>query len=221
MKRKNLEELKRTGLDPKVMIKGMKILIDVFDKLELEYWLEAGNLLGVIREKEFIKHDNDIDVGVQYDIANTDMPKKIMDELERHGYHATEFRKNRILNADNNGLPHVDIHLYQLPKGIDVISAFFSLIPSSVRKTMIKYAQMTYFQNEKLRPTDAIKRDLVLKRTRLVQLMMPIFFCYKIEKVKIYDKFYVNVPQKAEEYLFLNYGEDWTIPKTDFITYIG
>ena len=85
---------------------------------------------------------------------------------------------------------------------------------------LIKVLQETYFSSNKLRPTDGYKRDVKLKRTRFVQSMMPVFFCYKVKKIKFYD-FYVNIPVKAEDYLFLNYGKDWRIPKEKFVTYIG
>lgn len=46
---------------------GREVLID-FDKAckesHIEYWLEFGTLLGSIREKNFISHDLDIDVGM-------------------------------------------------------------------------------------------------------------------------------------------------------------
>jgi phosphorylcholine metabolism protein LicD len=35
----------------------------VFNELKIEYWLEFGTMLGAVREKDFISHDLDIDLG--------------------------------------------------------------------------------------------------------------------------------------------------------------
>jgi phosphorylcholine metabolism protein LicD len=36
----------------------------VLDRLGVEYWADFGTLLGMYREKDIIKHDNDVDVVV-------------------------------------------------------------------------------------------------------------------------------------------------------------
>lgn len=42
----------------------LKDIYDVCEVLDLKPWLEAGTLLGCIRNKKFIKWDNDIDLGI-------------------------------------------------------------------------------------------------------------------------------------------------------------
>src|SRR3989339_381415 len=47
--------------------KALQNLIDlkkIFFVLNIPFWLEAGTCLGAIREKGFIGHDEDIDVGI-------------------------------------------------------------------------------------------------------------------------------------------------------------
>lgn len=47
----------------KEAIKGLIAFKNVLDTEKIEYWLEFGTLLGAIRDKDFIKHDFDIDFG--------------------------------------------------------------------------------------------------------------------------------------------------------------
>ena len=52
--------------DPEPTLRaGCQVLAD----LRLTYWLSAGTLLGLYRDRRFIPHDNDLDVGVRLDYA--------------------------------------------------------------------------------------------------------------------------------------------------------
>jgi len=214
--------------DPELILKSLRVLVKIFDKLELKYWMETGNLLGVVRGGKLIPWDFDVDIGVQYSLKRTNVPSLVKAELDREGFKTSYLyykEKGNVISkdfimADKEGYSHIDIHLYCLPVAVNAISAFFYYLPSFVRKSIIKFAHMTYFSNEKLRPKNSYERDIKLVRTRLVQRMMPVFFCYKVKKIKFYD-FEVKIPEKAEDYLYLNYGEDWRIPKEKFVTYIG
>ena len=218
----------RDEVDDESMLKALKTLVDIFESLELKYWMEAGNLLGAVRDGKLIPWDFDIDIGLQY--SEQGMPDKIKKELGRRGF-KTEYlgfnekeakgvvNKN-FLMAKKEGFANMDIHMHNLPKNIRAISAMFYYLPTCIRKSIIKFAQITYFSNEKLRPKSSYVRDIKLKRTRMVQHMMPIFFCHNVKKITFYD-FKVNIPAKSEEYLLLNYGVDWKIPKRKFTTYIG
>ena len=84
---------------------------------------------------------------------------------------------------------------------------------------IIKAVQELYCKSksEFMRPDDGFKRDKKV-HARFLRIMMPIFFCGKIKKVKFYD-FEVPVPAKAEELLYLRYGKDWRIPKQKYESY--
>lgn len=59
----------------------LSFLINIFDKYGLDWWIDAGNLLGAVRHNNFIPWDDDIDLG----IMRTDYHKLIdvlYDELE-------------------------------------------------------------------------------------------------------------------------------------------
>jgi hypothetical protein len=55
---------------------------DIFNELDIHYWLEYGTLLGVIRDNSFIKHDYDVDLGLFLE----DYSKDIEKVFNKHGF---------------------------------------------------------------------------------------------------------------------------------------
>ncbi len=46
------------------MLRNLKSIVEILNNQGCKWWLEAGTCLGAIRERGFIKHDQDIDIGV-------------------------------------------------------------------------------------------------------------------------------------------------------------
>ena len=59
-----------------------KDLIPVLNELGIEYWLEAGTCLGAIREKDFVPHDSDIDIGLR----DVDQADQLEQALQKAGF---------------------------------------------------------------------------------------------------------------------------------------
>ena len=51
-------------MNEKVSLKILKKINDLFDDYEIEYWLNAGTLLGAMREGKLIEWEHDIDLAV-------------------------------------------------------------------------------------------------------------------------------------------------------------
>ena len=58
-------------------LKSLTILKEVFEKNESFFWLEFGTLLGAFRDKAFISHDYDIDLGILSEKRIQDLDKII------------------------------------------------------------------------------------------------------------------------------------------------
>ncbi len=61
---------------------SLKDLKEVLDKMNIPFWLSDGTLLGHQREKDFISHDPDIDVGIFIE----DWKRECLTELKNKGF---------------------------------------------------------------------------------------------------------------------------------------
>ena len=107
-------------------LKAQKLLFKVIEALEennIDYFLEAGTLLGAMREKNFIKYDTDIDLGTTSDFFDDyNKLKKFLKSLYDRKLEVSLIRGNwsiKIKDKDNESL-HVDIDRYFLNKNKDI-----------------------------------------------------------------------------------------------------
>src|SRR5689334_18569499 len=71
--------LDSTGLRGKNLVKAREMLFKTVDLLEengIPYHLEGGTLLGIVRDKELLPWDHDVDVSVPVVFANEILNKK-------------------------------------------------------------------------------------------------------------------------------------------------
>lgn len=197
----------RKPMDEEKGIEVLKIVVDIFNNRGVKYFLEYGSLLGALKLHKFIPWDDDIDIGIQH--HDQSMYYTLINDFKEAGFTATDFREGKIMNIDfkDDSYPHIDIHFYRLPQGSNVLSAVFYIMPSFIRKSIIKIAQMSYFRSNLLRPKKAELRDN-LKRCRAVQLMTPVFFCYGNRSISFYDTM-VSIPYYGEDLVTLYYGKPY------------
>lgn len=83
------------------------------DSNQIFFWLEFGTLLGAYREKDFIKHDLDLDIGVFYESSN-----QLRNSLIKEGFKL--IREFKVGNDGKLGLE--ETYLY---KGVTVDVFYF------------------------------------------------------------------------------------------------
>lgn len=100
--------------NPKQLLENMVLIRDILQSHEIRCFLHYGTLLGAIREKDFIPHDDDADLGVFYD--DFDKLLNIVPLLLQEGFSFESVRKGRLLQFIRND-EQVDLFV-AIPKKI-------------------------------------------------------------------------------------------------------
>lgn len=146
-------------------------------------YCEYGTLLGMVRERGFIRHDDDIDFGVSPDSFD---PRRLVSAAKRYGFKFYRAFKWRGVVTEVaftcKGIPVDFFYTYRLPDGRTCGMAYNDFATENGR--------------------DVAKT--------VVRIFKPAF-C-GVEDVEI-NGLKVPLPKNGEEYLLRNYGPDWRIPK--------
>ena len=81
----NLRKQRRNPeLNLKIARENILLLKNIFNKNNIKFWLIYGTLLGAVRDKDFIKHDFDTDLGLFFSDINKLFD--IKEQLEEKGF---------------------------------------------------------------------------------------------------------------------------------------
>lgn len=210
-------------------------LLNEFDRVckkhNISYFLDAGTLLGAVRNNSFIPWDDDIDV-VMFDdeyeklraVAKTEFVGKyfFQDEYSDPGvsfYHAKLrnsdtacfYGKTPNPYAKNNCGIFIDIFpMYRLPKKNSDVNKMYSVVDSClVCKTKSNYVKFVKYMK-------SISRDSEM----CAQLWIP-SLTRKIYPISCYERcIYIDfcgkkfpIPENYQEILSIRYGTSWLFPK--------
>ena len=173
-------------------------VVDVLEKTECDYFLDAGTLLGAVRDKKFIPWDHDVDLGLIY---NT---QKKIDELiialkKKFYVRALKFKddpsiwkpgKYRIIKA------YKKIGFFKRGKLCLDIFIFYKSALKNTNENVYKYG--VWGRN-------AFYPENILK---------------EFKTIEFYNRKYI-APKDTDAFLSFKYGKDWKTPKKEWSTILN
>ena len=206
-------------------------VINLFNQNNIKYWICHGTLLGVIRDRKLIEWDHDIDLAL-WDSSN--QKKKIIELMLNNGFVLRKgFKiKNDIISFSRKGGRIVDINFYlrkQLKNSKERVAYIKWFIPKNIFCKIIDALSNSRKYNGKFK---IIIRSFFLFQeffNYLKLILIKFNFFYKeigysepeyllkdIKKLEL-DNLTLNIPNECEKYLEYLYGENWKIPKRNYI----
>jgi len=203
--------------------------VKLFTENSINYWICHGTLLGIIRDKELIPWDHDVDLAVW---DKDGLREKIKELMLKNSYCLKEkyLIKDDLLTFLKTGGREVDINFYKLKdnkehKQMAYIEWFvpknnFLKIIDAMAKASLYNGSFKFFINkiaflEKvflLLKKFLIKKNIFFKSIGYTQ---PYSLLDQFKKIN-FQGIEVVVPYRSEEYLAWVYGNDWKKPKESY-----
>ncbi len=202
--------------------------INILKKNNIKYWLCQGTLLGIIRDKDLIPWDHDIDIAIWQDnfikekiikimlSNNFNIKKKFMNENDqltfvKKGGREVDFNFYEIISKFNKKIAFID---WKIPKNIfcKIIEAIsVANIYDGKFKRLIKL--FIIFQPFLLK----LKLFLISKNLfyQSAGYSHPAEHVEELTEITFQDMT-VTIPKKFKEYLKYIYGENWTIAQKKY-----
>ena len=213
----------------------------VLDSHGVTFWLDCGTLLGAVREGKLLEWDNDVDLGSWDSEICQDMKRLIANDLRNRGLNVGVF--DTFISIEKDKLC-VDLKLYRVIHGNAVEPKF---LPTNRVGRFLNYFSKALLVTQYVRTNDAkgyvyryiqggliclsivfpqLLRKRVGKYLRVayetfgaidVTEVVPVTYFSSFATMSFYgNKF--RVPKMKEQYLSYRYGEDWEIPKKEWVT---
>jgi lipopolysaccharide cholinephosphotransferase len=225
-------------------LRNLEEIKEVFNKFDVDYWLDLGTLLGAVRDGKIIPWDDDIDIGVREESWESII--SIVPELRKRGFYvevedwklAKSFVYRYVLLFRSEWF--VGIYPYSLLKDEKAVRP--DLRESFLTRTLIMLYHLLFLNKAHV----TSKNESLLRVANNLAASIPIslrqplskvvfFFLQSIKKAALeyflvvlpkchFEKldtidFYgtkFSIPFNAEKYLECRYGKDWRIPKQEW-----
>lgn len=180
------------------LLRILNYISNLFKKNDIPFWLTCGTLLGAVRTGKLIPWDNDIDIGIWESDAH-----KIINNLEL------------IILADGFGIEHVQESISSLGLRYKEWGCLEDWNPIKYSQSDIigvSYRMFLYTRHLDIRYT-------VINKGMAFSIAWPHNRCpfndlQNLEEIEFEGKMY-SCPRNPEEFLRINYGEDWKTPKIE------
>lgn len=185
-----LKSMKKRRSLQKEHINVTKDIFRVFEENNFNYAYDFGSLLGIIREKKFMEHDDDIDLMIILD--DNSKIKSIPEILKPYG-----FRLNNLYKVEDE---IVEYNFEYKESGL-TIDVFLN-----IRDTEDKLVSYWLYQdaNKKYEDEDEMTVSLS-KKCNITEF-----------KYVNYWGVDLRIPKNAEEVLYWHYGEKWMVKNSKY-----
>ena len=180
----------------KVATKMLHVAVDIFKKSGLEYIVETGTLLGIVRENRLLPWDNDVDFTVTEDQEEKLLSLKWKFIMKGYRFRIKRFKK------DVGPFKKGSVRVVKITTRRFIFFKKYGLIDIFIKRTLENDKDNYYW-------TFAVKNP-VLKST-------PRRF-YDERSTLVFQNKEISCPKDYEGYLKYYYGDDWRTPvkKWDF-----
>ncbi len=201
--------------------KNFNEIIKILNKNKLKYWVCHGTLLGIVRDKNLIPWDHDIDIALW---KSKKTIKKIKTIMRNNNFILNKkyFKDDGLYTFIKKGGRRVDINLYEKkhPKYKNLAFVYWYLPSNNFFKLINALSESKYYSGKysniinKLRllaPCFIIIKNffiyfnLFYKKTGYT---MPIKYLRFFKKIK-FKGISINVPKYPERSLEFTYGNEW------------
>ena len=180
----------RKRLEGDILIKAKKMLSDVADILDsanIRYVLEAGTLLGIVRENRLLPWDNDVDITITEAFEKRLLWNRWRFWLKGYRFYVRRYKR------DTGPFKKGQVRIIRIQTRRYIFIKDMSLLDIFIKRPI---------ENEYFWTVDVKKP--VLKAT-------PKHFYDETTILEFEGKSY-SVPRDTEGYLVYHYGKDWRIP---------
>ena len=182
----------------KYIEKARNVLIDVTDFLDeykIPYCLEAGTLLGMLRDVDIIPCDHDIDISISIDHAQN--LNKVRWKLLFKGYKVVS-RRNKV---DNGPMKKKELRIFKVKP---LWKSIFKLVIPSLEEKCVVLDIFIRSDNDNY--------TYFISNTKICKVDKKFFSSF--ETVTFRNRS-LKIPNFADEYLTQRYG-DWSVPVKDW-----
>lgn len=226
-----------------VLLKMLRDTKKILDDKNIIFWLEAGTLLGVIRDGDFIPWEKDIDIGCWKTDQDYSIKQKLKKAFQQIGY--TVFMTDGHLNIRpiDDLEVWLDINFYERGEDDEAVTLGPSFNSSLNKISQIINHQVLFLYNKKnylkrlrimftpvfsliyslfvLLPPflkENVIKGLVAMRdglSKTSKLTVKTKYIDNLQSISVFNSSY-NIPGFTEDYLRDGYGNDWRTPKKDW-----